>query len=154
MFYCVFYTALFLLVTLCVFGAKAAEEIEDILKVEEWTFSWSFSMACTAFVMNAISASILITENNRQRWPHDYKFNQQRDNPLPTHMAGELVLSDDESYVKVSDLKIGPPPATNAARHKGKKTEHLYEVITANDVRMAHYEIKHLRRAANFDTSS
>ena len=40
------------------------EEIQD-KRPSEWFLSWSFSLACTAFVLNQIAASILVTENKR-----------------------------------------------------------------------------------------
>ena len=53
-----------MLVGLIVFSVRVAEEVEE-LAVSEWFLSWSFSLACTAFVLNQIAASLLITENKR-----------------------------------------------------------------------------------------
>ena len=52
------------MVGLFVFGFKVAEEVE-VQGHDEWFLSWSFSLACTAFVLNQIAASILVTENKR-----------------------------------------------------------------------------------------
>ena len=53
-----------LLVGLIVFGFKVADDVTD-LGVTDWFLSWSFSLACTAFFLNQIAASLLITENKR-----------------------------------------------------------------------------------------
>jgi len=53
-----------LVVALFVFGFKVAEEISE-MAVTQWFLSWSFSLACTAFVLSQIAASILLTENKR-----------------------------------------------------------------------------------------
>ena len=55
---------LFNAVALAVFGFKVAEELE-LMSISEWILSWSFSLACTAFVLNQIAASILVTESKR-----------------------------------------------------------------------------------------
>ena len=63
------------------FGFKVSEEIED-MGVTEWFLSWSFSLACTAFVLNQIAASLLITENkrlNRTEYDHGQKLADVRD---------------------------------------------------------------------------
>ena len=52
------------MVGLFIFGFKVAEDIEE-QGPSDWFLSWSFSLACTAFVLNQIAASILVTENKR-----------------------------------------------------------------------------------------
>lgn len=61
---CFVFSGLFIIVGLCIFGFKVAEEIESHGH-DDWFLSWSFSLACTAFVLNQIAASILVTENKR-----------------------------------------------------------------------------------------
>ena len=56
------FSGLFILVGLCVFGYFFLFEIP---KRANWTLSWSFSLACTAFVLNEVAASILVTETKR-----------------------------------------------------------------------------------------
>ena len=46
------------------FGVKVAEEVEE-RSVDDWFLSWSFSLACTAAVLNQIAASLLVTEHKR-----------------------------------------------------------------------------------------
>ena len=70
-------TGLFIIVGLGVFGFKVAEDIE-VQGRDDWFLSWSFSLACTAFVLDQIAASILITENKRL-----YKLD--RDAAVTTH---------------------------------------------------------------------
>ena len=52
------------MVALFVFGFKVSEEVQD-REIREWFLSWSFSLACTACVLNQIAASVLVTENHR-----------------------------------------------------------------------------------------
>ncbi|ELU12937.1 hypothetical protein CAPTEDRAFT_198740 [Capitella teleta] len=53
------------MVAIFVFCFKVAEEIQVLHGASEWFLSWSFSLCCTAFVMNQIAASILVTESKR-----------------------------------------------------------------------------------------
>ena len=61
---CFFVAGFCLLVGLIIFGVKVADEVKD-MGVTDWFLNWSFSLACTAFVLNQIAASLLITENKR-----------------------------------------------------------------------------------------
>jgi len=51
------------LIGLCVFCWRVLDAIPD--SGSDWFLSWSFSLACTSFVLNSISASILVTESKR-----------------------------------------------------------------------------------------
>lgn len=59
-----FSAGLLVVVGLCVFGFKVIEGIQDSPE-SDWFLSYSFSLACTAFVLSAISGSILMTESKR-----------------------------------------------------------------------------------------
>jgi len=52
-----------LLVGLVLFGWRVMDGIPT--SGSDWFLSWSFSLACTAFVLNAISATVLVTESKR-----------------------------------------------------------------------------------------
>lgn len=54
----------FLLVSLANFGLKVVTDINE-KKTTEWYLSWSFTLICTAFVLNEIAASVLVSEKTR-----------------------------------------------------------------------------------------
>jgi len=54
----------FLFSGLCVFVWHVLQGIPPTTE-SDWFLSWSFSLACTAVVLNAISASLLVTESKR-----------------------------------------------------------------------------------------
>ncbi|CAD5118477.1 unnamed protein product [Dimorphilus gyrociliatus] len=53
-----------LLVSLAIFGFKVVSDI-DAKKTTEWYLSWSFTLICTAFVLNEIAASVLASEKHK-----------------------------------------------------------------------------------------
>ena len=65
------------MVGLFIFGFKVAEDIEET-GYSDWFLSWSFSLACTAFVLNQIAASILVTENKRL-WQQEQTGEEERE---------------------------------------------------------------------------
>lgn len=54
----------FLLVSLANFGLKVVTDIDE-KKTTDWYLSWSFTLICTAFVLNEIAASVLVSEKHR-----------------------------------------------------------------------------------------
>ena len=86
---------------LFVFGFKVAEEVQE-REIKEWFLSWSFSLACTACVLNQIAASILVTENKR--------LFQELNAPASKVQEDEVTYVTDEDEEEDTELSnfVGP----------------------------------------------
>ena len=50
---------------LATFGSKIVDKQEAQKETYDWVLSWSFTLACTAFILDIIGTSLLVTERKR-----------------------------------------------------------------------------------------